>query len=390
MKLRASTKIAIGAIGLAALGFLGYNVYAAYRVDRLQFAPLQPGKVNIVAVNPGSGYRIIVSNSLAQLVEASEAEFQSASGSEGAGSNPKRIPLDALLMALQGDEEALSELVIQLNDLDSEELPPQPKIWQAEDVAKAIEGDATLARALEQDIASTLDGRPIPSFTTRAIVDGIVIMAPVKVEVRVGGELKQLEARVPRPFQSRIANAVWKEVEELPEIDQVTLAGYYREQARILSENPTQAEDVRLSLKNLIDPERLQSYAEAPEKVLVRTEIVVNDDYIENAGLREYEGGRGEELYDISVRLSDEGRLRLWKFSRQQQQQKLRLPFLPSREEKTGQLLLIVDGIAIAAPKISGEISQRNVLMTQLRDRVMVDQAVLRINEEGLQGEQTQ
>ena len=69
----------------------------------------------------------------------------------------------------------------------------------------------------------------------------------------------------------------------------------------------------------------------------------------------------GKPLYDLVLDLNDEGRDRLWKYSR----------------NKVGtQLLLIVDGVAIAAPRVRHELAQKTVTITQMPDKALIQDAI--------------
>ena len=71
-------------------------------------------------------------------------------------------------------------------------------------------------------------------------------------------------------------------------------------------------------------------------------------------------------MFDLSVDVSDEGRRRLWKYSK----------------ERVGtQLLLVADGIPIAAPRIQHELAQDSLTITQMEDEVLVRDAVEMLNQ---------
>jgi preprotein translocase subunit SecD len=65
------------------------------------------------------------------------------------------------------------------------------------------------------------------------------------------------------------------------------------------------------------------------------------------------------------VSLTDPGRRRIWQFS---------------RRNPGAQLLFIVDGNAIAAPRIRHELSSSSIAITQIPDRGLVEDAVEQIN----------
>jgi preprotein translocase subunit SecD len=70
-------------------------------------------------------------------------------------------------------------------------------------------------------------------------------------------------------------------------------------------------------------------------------------------------------LHDLTINMTEEGRRRLWQYSK----------------SRVGtQLLLIADGIAIAAPRIQHELAQGNLTITQMRDEVLLRDATDMLN----------
>lgn len=371
MKLSPSTKIAIGFAALIAGGYAGYNVYASYAVDRLVFADLKPGRANLVAVSPGMGYKIIVANQIAQLAELKNQDFgapdpDTNAQAEEETTNRRRIPIREMLQALQGSESALSTVVMSLNEIKDSRLPPVRVLWSAADVRKAIEGDPALKKKLERDLNIGLDGRPPAYVDLNALENGIVLQNPVPVRVRVGSEEKTLVATVLEPYLPRLMDAVTQRYAEKPDPTPEMIKGFYLDECRKAMAKPDQLENVAESLKARTDPNRLKEYAKAPERLLSNTKVIVNESFIESASYRGYDTSNGKRLFDISIRLTDEGRKRLWQYSR----------------GRTGfQLLFIVDGIAIAAPRITHELSQREVVISQLPDESLVKDAVQTMNQ---------
>ena len=68
---------------------------------------------------------------------------------------------------------------------------------------------------------------------------------------------------------------------------------------------------------------------------------------------------------DITINLTDEGRMRLWKYS-------------VGRVES--HLLLVADGIPIAAPIIRDELREGELTITQMEDEALVKDAVDALN----------
>jgi preprotein translocase subunit SecD len=118
---------------------------------------------------------------------------------------------------------------------------------------------------------------------------------------------------------------------------------------------------VKKNLSLMIAQDRLQSYAGPAQRILASADIVVNDEQIEEASYSSYEGTDGEKFFTLNFSLTDEGRKRLWKYS---------------RGRIGNQLLVVKDGIAIAAPKIRHELSDSNVDVTQLQEETLVKETV--------------
>lgn len=374
MKIRSAYKLIIGSVLSASAVYGGYQLYAAWRVDGLKFDPIAPGRVNLVAVNPGVGYRIIVANQIAQLAEvvggafdSPEVEVNSAGEAQGETTNRKRIPIREMLQSLQGDEQALSYLVMRLNDKNEQDLPSGDfrVLWTADDIARALAGDEKLVKKLEYDLNIRLDGRPLDYFRLPALENGIVLKLPVTVNVNVAGERRDLTAYVLEQYRPRLMVDVEKRYENRVDVNNNMIRGYYAEEAAKLAES-NRYEDIKGVLRDLTAKARLQEFAQKPERLLRNTTIVLNDQFVQQASYEVGSEAENKKMYKLSLDVSNEGRDRLWKYSRQ------RPGF---------QLLLIVDGVAIAAPRISTELAQHNVVINNLPDEVLVREAVRTITE---------
>lgn len=374
MKIRPAYKLAAGAVlGGAALYGLWVG-YQAWRVSRIDYPPIAPGRVNLVAITPGIGYRIIVSNQIAQLAEVVGGDFTAPDRPEQEGDvqNARRIPIRDLLRALQGEEEAVSNLVTVLNDLARDDLPPVPVIWEAEDLRRALDGDPELRRKLERDINVRLDGTPPEEISVRALIDGIVIRSPVPVRVLVAGRERIVTGHILENYRPRLMLDVERHFKERFDMSNEQIRNYYRLEAKRVLEDPSARENVERSLRARIDPERLRGFAERPERLLRNASIVVNDRQIEGASYSSYEAQNGRKMHNLAIRLTPEGRERLWKYS---------------FRRRGFQLLLVVDGIAIAAPRISHALSGRSVTITQIPDEQLVRDSVDIINQLSSKGD---
>lgn len=367
MKIRSSTKIFLGFTAVVVGGYFGWQLYAGYSVDGIKFNPVQPSKVNIVGIAADSGYRVLVANHAAQLIRGGTENFgPSSSGNESAGdaTEKKRVPIKEMLQALQGDEKALGQVIAVMNEMqETAEWPSERIIWKEAEIKKALAGDPALKAKLEKDINVSLDGQPLKQISMTAHENGIMIEALIPCKVQVGAETKTLIGPILVPYRSQISKSIERQLKEKA-YDLNTIAGYYALENQKLADGTGKPEDVRANISRIIDPAANAELARPAQQVLQSATVVVTDALIDKASSKNYES-RGENLNDLTIELTDEGRKRLWQYS---------------RRRVGSQLLLIVDGVAIAAPKIRHELAQGELQITQMPDKVLVQDAVNAIN----------
>lgn len=362
-----STKIALLFAGACAVVYFGWKAWSSYMVDGLVFEPLTPGKVNIIGVNPGKGFRIIVANQIAQLVQGSAGEFDAPDVDSRGNGDVKRVPLREMLRALQGDEKALGEFIRIMNSMGETDIP-EDRIWAAEDIQKALDGDAALKAKLEKDLSVDLEGNPMPSTSGKSIENGIGIRLPVPIKLEGQGKATTMVGRIVLEYRPTFTSAVWNHLKDKFDQGPNTIAGYWSEELAKLREKPETREDVRQSLVSQISPGRAARYAEAPQKVLANAQIAVTGAQMTSATYQEREMQNRERQFDLTIDLNDEGRKRLWQFSKR----------------RIGhQLLLVMDGIAIAAPRVEHELAQGEVTINRLHDEELVKEVVELINSKG-------
>jgi hypothetical protein len=366
MKIRSSTKIGLGFALLAILSLSGYKFYMDLAIRNEHFDPPVPGKVNLVGIDPGAGYKILVANQMAQLVEANEDFGGNESDSGGAtdGAVKKRIPIREMLEVLRGEEDAVGPFVMTMNDMSENDLPPVAPTWKAEDLEKALESDGPLRKKLVRDLNMKLDGTPLSELRIASLENGIIVDSPVPVRVSIDGKATTIVGRVLEAYKPRVMQAAESRYADKPNLTRAMQAGYYQEEASKVLSGDAQKEDIAQSLRSMISETVAKRRAEAAERVLRSATVVVNESHITKAEKHEYDTTDGKR-YNLQIRLTDEGRRRLWKHS----------------HDRVGtQLLLIADGVAIAAPRISHELSQGELTITQMRDRVLVDDAERMLN----------
>ena len=372
MKVRSSTKIAIGFVIIAGGGIFGYQFVMRRAIMSEHFAPVIPGDVNLVGINAGTGFRIIVANQMAQLVQTTGGfgGIESDSGGATEGAIKKRVPVREMLMVLQGKEDALGSFIMKVNDKDeSDAWPPIRVVWTAERLKKAIGGDKAEEAKLVHDLNMKLDGTPLPDLNRNAMENGIILDYPVPVRVNMGGVVKTLYGRVREPYKPILMSTVEKKLTD-KQITNDMIAGYYAEESKSIAEGKGRHEDIRKGIMERLSEDNAKELRAAPERILQSAEVVVSDKHIDSASYRKYETTNGK-MNDLTIEMTDEGRKRLWKFS----------------EDRVGtQLMLIVNGVAIAAPRINHELAQGEITITQMADETLVKQATDALNKNKKKG----
>jgi hypothetical protein len=361
-KLRSSTKIFLGFIALTAVSWGSYNKIQDWMIMGQKFPPVVPKRVNIVGVTP-VGYRIIVANEVAQLVET-EGDFQANESdndesSDSGGSVKKKISIKDMLGSMQGDTKAVSAFVSSLNDLNENDLPPVRVVWTKPQLQKALAGDPALVAKLESDLNVKLDGSPLPTLNVNSIENGIVLEVPVPVDVNVGGQIKPVVGNILIAYKPALVKAVEADLaaQQQGKIDGTTIAGYYKEESEKIIKNK-KAENVRQYLTDAISDAQAKSYANYPERVLKTAFVVVNSDFVDNADYSTYSSPNGKPLYQLHIHLNDEGRRRLWQYS---------------RNRVGDQILLTSDGVGIADARIQHSLIGGDVTITNMTDQNLLD-----------------
>ncbi|QYK54524.1 MAG: hypothetical protein KF824_06385 [Fimbriimonadaceae bacterium] len=362
--MKSSIKVGLTVAAVFAVAYGGFWAFGEIQLKNFDPAPIQPGEVTLIALNPKLGFRVRVANSVAQLVQTSsnESGFQSTDKSDS--EDARRIPIKELLESLQGNEESLGKLIAVINKISLDELQPGLSYWSADDVQKAINGDPELEKKLVQDLNVELDGTPIDTIRVKSIRNGIIVNVPVPVQVQVGNELKTLTGQVPISYQPRFTKAVSDIIEKRFNPPEEFIVGNYRDIARKFISGEMGKEDIRKSLERFISPQEKERLAAQPEQLLQSAQVLINDSLITSAASELRQDEKGKDLITLKIGLNDEGRKRLWKYSRNTQ---------------GFALLVVVNGVAIAAPRISTELSQSEISITGLREKRLVDDAVTAI-----------
>jgi len=363
---RTSTSIALGFVAIVGAVWYGSKLLSAYALRNEHFDAVVPGKVNIVGIDLDKGYQIIVANQMAQLVQTSGgfggAETDSAGATEGA--IKKRIPMKELLEVIHGDAASVGPFVMNLNGMsENENWPPVRIVWTAEELEKAFNGDSKLKAKLEFDLNLHLDGTPLSQLRITSLQSGIILDFPVTVQVSVDGKNRTVTGRIQEPYKPKFCQQVEAEYKD-KQVTTSTILGYYAAACADFKSSPKNREDVVKSIESHIGKSNANQLAAAAEHVLKSAVVVINDKYITSASHRGYDTPRGM-MYDLTIDLNDEGRKRLWKYS----------------QDKVGShLLLVSDGIPIAAPIIRHELAQGELTISQMEDEGLVKDVEAMLN----------
>jgi hypothetical protein len=196
---------------------------------------------------------------------------------------------------------------------------------------------------------------------------GILIDFPVPINVRVGSVVKPLVGRVRELYQPSFCFRVERRISERfkGEEDNSYIRGVYIEEAQKVLDSPVR-ENVRNSLSTRFQKDRTDGLAKDPKRVLDNTQILLNESHITSASYKNYAVSDTQTTNDISIGLTETGRMRLWKYS---------------HDNRGFQLLLVVDTIAIAAPRISTELAESTITINSVPSKDLVADAVALLNE---------
>ena len=387
MKIRPAVKVSlIALVSLVAVWFTWTRV-VEYRIGGYTLKNVTPGRINIIAIAPEAGYKIIVANQVAKLVEVegTDLEGEWTDPSSEVLANAPRLPLLELLLTLQGDEEALGGLIERLNGIHESDLPTRHVIWSASDIQSALSGDQELEARLVSNLNVDLDGIPIGSIDMDAILDGIVIELPIQMDIQIGGKTRKMTGIVRVPYRPKFCRDYEARIRQKFDRTESYLIGQYREEVdEYLDSNDL--ESVRYSLESRIESDRREFLKRKPYQVLRNTQVLVNESHVLSASFDTYAAGKNTWLNNISIELTDEGRMQLWKYSHDNKKPDRIDNFWnlfrrKGQSRKGFQLLFIVDAIAIAAPEITSDLAERKILIKGVPSKELVENAVKLLNE---------
>lgn len=357
--------------GLLFAGFvlLLFGLYFGYRwvlfevmVGGKVFPPLSPKNVSLIGIRL-AGERIIVSNGIAQLAVDEGGGFeQRQDQGEPVGAAGAKIPIGGLTAALQYKPEGLEELVMALNRIEQQILPDAEATWDAADIRRALDGDERLRLKLERDLNTTLEGQPSDLISKARTFSGIWIRLPMSARVPAPEGHRVVEFEVTLPFSTYLVQRVraHPQVREKFDVDLRTLALVYEEVWGSMQDGTQLAP--RKALADFIDASRVAGLVAPAEKLLSRVTVLLTDDQIKDASLKEFPTGDPDvKSYTINLELSREGRDRLWQYT---------------RRNPRSQLLLVVEGVAIAAPVVQHEMMYYTAAISNIQEEDLAKNAV--------------
>lgn len=357
MKLRASTKILFRFIGLVGLVYIGNYGYTKLKLQGVDLNPIPSSDFCLLAIGPKAGVRTIVANQMVQIVESSD-QFKADESREGgaeSGSVKKRIPVKELVGVLGGDVESAEIFVRKMRDINEEnENIDEAPIWTKEDVEKALNGDSVLQPKLCHDLNVTKDGKPEPILNRLAFFYGIRIKIPITLKApnAKGLDIKTVDVV---NFKPRFMSLFYKDM-QTKFYSKSQLQNYYTSFIRDASLEP---QDLKDTLKKVFIRTEESDELKKASWIASHALIVVNQPMVESVAMETQNDG-GVKTYDLKIRLSPEGKNRLWKFS----------------ADGGTQILVVSKGVAIAAATIGTQLNSQELVIKQIADQRLVEEAV--------------
>ncbi|OWU65787.1 MAG: hypothetical protein CBB60_002890 [Armatimonadetes bacterium Cent15-Ar3] len=360
MKVRPSTKIAIGFATLLAVGFGGSKLYTQLRLSGVKLDPILSEDFCLVAISEEAKVKILSVNRMVQIVEASDEFKSSGSGGGGgadSGSIKARVPMKELLAILDGDAEGTTGLLYKLAKKENTEEPSEEApIWSTADAEKALAGDPVLKAKLESDLNVSLDGKLPAKLNRTAFYHGIRLKVPITFEIS-NASGKPVQGFNTVPLKSKAMSSLYKELES-KFLDADALDRFYAEY--VAKNEGKSAENPADLIKSLLaSGAKGEGYRKAIN-ILKHAQVITNRKMIESAEVTEVNSGK-ESSYDLSIHLTDEGAARLWKFS---------------SEHPNTKIIVVSKKVPIAAATVGTQLNSKELVIKQIADKTLVQEAV--------------
>jgi hypothetical protein len=242
-----------------------------------------------------------------------------------------------------------------MRDYDDEnEAVDEAPIWTKEDILKALDGDPVLRPKLEHDLCVNHDGMPSPTLNRITFFYGIRVKVGIKLNV-ANAKGSSIDTSDIVSFKPRLMSQFYKSMQD-KFYDKSQLQTYY---SSYLKDEKPEAQDLKDTFTKMFSRiEHSQELAKA-EHIASNSTILVNQPMIENVSMEEQSDGK-VTTYDLKIRLTPEGKDRLWKFS----------------TEGGTQILVVSKGVAFAAAVIGTQLNSQELVIKQIADRRLVEEAV--------------
>ena len=358
MKVRASTKILFGFVGLVGLAYAGRYGYTKWALVGVDLKPIASSDFCLLAIGPKANVKTIIANRMVQIVESSDkfgGEASAGGGGAQSGAVKKRIPVRELVGVLGGDSDSAQSFVKKLRDFNEEgEGSEQAPIWTKEYLEKAIGAAGPLRTKLEHDIGVSMDGKPNPILNRLAFFYGIRIKVPITL-VAPNAKGESIRTSDVITFKPKLLNRFYKQM-QTKFYNKAQLQDFY---ASYLRDDSPEAQDIGATLKSIFVGTEGSPELRKAEQIAKYSTILVNQSMIEDVSMETEADGK-VTTYDLKIRLNTEGRNRLLKFS----------------SEGGTQILVISKGVAIAAATIGTQLNSKELVIKQIADQVLLEEAV--------------
>ena len=349
----------------------GNELYTRLVILPRKYPLLTPGDLDLIGIKVG-GYSIKISNGIATLEEGSGGAFGRPNDTTSSGTGTV-IPMRALVGALGFDPQRTSELAAALAGIKNEIEPLQALVWKQADIERALAGDAAIAHKLEYDLSTTLSGKPLDKVNWLRLSTGIWISLEVPIRIPSSGGAKIVVANVTIPYKTRLASKATADIQGIIQRSHQlspsasTISGAYSAAADELS-SVGMAEDVRGSLKQILSAATMKGYSTPVENLLSNVVVLATEKQIEDASIHgeETDSGNGK-IYSLTLDVTTDSRDRLWQFT---------------YRKPGAQLLLVSNGIAIAAPFVQHVIKYSSVTITGIVDEDLARDALATIQKQ--------
>ncbi|MBI1334990.1 MAG: hypothetical protein JST12_05100 [Armatimonadetes bacterium] len=359
MKLRASTKILLGFVGIVGVAYGGNFAYTRLSLRNVNLDPIPSGDLCLIALGKASNVTDITANHMVQIIEGSSTfsgDSGDASGGPQSGSVKKRIPVRELIGTLNGDPDSAQAFVRRMRDYDDENAAvADSPLWEKADIEKALKGDPVLKPKLENDINMSVDGKPGQILNRVAFFDGIRIKIPISISVpNAKGNVIQTSDIV--VFKPRFITEFYKTMRE-KFYDKNQLQNYYT--AYLKQHVDDKNENIGETFQAVFHKSETSEELAKVQRIASNTKVLVSQSMISEVKMAEDTEGK-DPTYDLTIRLTPEGRNRLWKYS----------------VESGHRVIVVSKGVAIASATIGTSLNSEELVIKQIPDKGLVEEAV--------------